>query len=128
MLLVVVIFYGIFLSVCIWTEEIGYIIYMTLVFFLFFLMVSYREKYFLTSLSSDKSGIKIEYYQFATPKSVYVDWHSFNCEICYPLKSSFGYLKFKNQEKLIGNFYLKEYKQVFEISYLLTKAKHDANL
>jgi len=111
MLLVVVIFYGIFLSVCIWTEEIGYIIYMTLVFFLFFLMVSYREKYFLTSLSSDKSGIKIEYYQFATPKSVYVDWH-----------------KFKNQEKLIGNFYLKEYKQVFEISYLLTKAKHDANL
>ena len=109
----------------------GYIIIILVAFGYFIGQAAYDEKFFLVSVISDKTGIKFDYYEYWVLKSIQVDWPSFTYEIAYPFGKNGDlrpYLKFKNNGDEIGDFYLRPKESLFELSYLLTKAKHDSYL
>ncbi len=125
---IVGIIYGVFIIISIISSLIILFYFFTLISIFLFVSMIQNDINVLYSLTSDKAGIKIEYYNYATLKSVYVDWQNFDYEICYPFSKNgdrYPYFKFKNKDELIDEFKGIPGKRLFEISYLLTKAKHD---
>jgi len=120
-----------FLIFCYSALTSGYIIIVLVVLGYAIGQAAYNEKFFLVSVTSDKIGVTFGYYEYWTRKSIQVDWHNFTYEIAYPFGKNGDlrpYLKFKNKDNEIGDFYVRPKETLFELSYLLTKAKHDSYL
>jgi hypothetical protein len=84
-----------------------------------------QTKLFLLSIKSSNKGIELEYYKNKYLKTECITWQEFHYELIHP-PSRYNpppYIKIKKAGIEIGLFELEETRDIYDLSYKLTKLK-----